>query len=409
MTPAALADVRVLDLSRILAGPTAAQMLADFGAQVIKVERPGQGDDSRRLGGQPLRDRDGQACGLGPMFVSANRNKQSVTIDIAKPAGQELVRKLAAWADVLLENYKAGDLKRYGLDYESLRKINPRLVYCSVTGFGQSGPYSARPGYDGIFQAMSGPMSVTGHRDGMPGAGAMRVGVPITDIVGGAFAYGAIMTALHYRDQVSGEGQYIDLSLLECAIAAACVAPANYLCTGVVQERWGNEAGNAVPSRTFRCADGEVQVSAPANDVFSRLCKLLDGPDLVKDERFSDNLQRVKHREALGAVLEPLFMRKTRDQLIKLMEASNVPCAPIYAIDEVFADPHIQQRGTRVTVTHESVGEFGVVANPMRLSVTPVNRYDAPPLLGEHTEQVLSSVLGLDASAIARYRQEGVV
>ncbi len=409
MTPSALADIRVLDLSRILAGPTAAQMLADFGAQVIKVERPGQGDDSRRLGGQPLRDGDGKACGLGPMFVCANRNKQSVTIDIASPAGQELVRKLAAWADVLLENYKAGDLKRYGLDYESLRQVNPRLVYCSVTGFGQTGPYSSRPGYDGIFQAMSGLMSVTGHRDGTPGAGAMRVGVPITDIVGGAFAYGAIMTALHYRDQVSGEGQYIDLCLLECAITAACVAPANYLCTGVVQERWGNEAGNAVPSRTFRCADGEVQVSAPANDVFSRLCRLLDGPDLVKDERFSDNLQRMKNRDALSGVLEPLFMKKTRSELIALMEANNVPCAPIYAVDEVFEDPHIRERGTRVEVSHPAVGAFGVVANPMRLSATPVNRYDPPPLLGEHTDKVLTEVLGLDAPAIASLREAGIV
>ena len=309
---------------------------------------------------------------------------------------------------MLIENYKAGDLKRYGLDYASLAEINPRLVYCSITGFGQSGPYAARPGYDGIFQAMSGLMSVSGHRDGQPGAGAMRMGVPITDIVGGSLAYGAILTALHYRDHTSGRGQYIDLALLEGAIMAACVAPSNYLCTGVVQERWGNEAGNAVPSRTFRCADGEVQISAPANDVFSRLCELLGAPNLVADERFSDNLQRMKNRDALAAILEPLFMKKTRAELIGLMEKYNVPCAPILAVDEVFADPHIRARGTQVRVNHPAVGEFGVVANPMRLSETPVRRYDPPPLLGEHTDEVLREV-GIDEAQVARLFAEGVV
>ena len=408
MTPAALADVRVLDLSRILAGPTAGQFLADFGADVIKVERPVVGDDSRRLGGPVLKDREGNKTGLSPMFICANRNKKSVTIDIAMPAGQELIRKLAAWADVLLENYKAGDLKRYGLDYDSLKLLNPRLVYCSVTGFGQTGPYAPRPGYDGVFQSTSGLMSLSGHRDGTPGGGSMRVGVPITDMIGGAFTYGAILTALHYRDK-TGQGQHVDMSMLDCAITATCTAAANYLCNGVVPERWGNENKGSVPSGVYRCADGEVQISAPGNDVYPRICKAMGVPHLAQDERFAASEDRLKRRAELTSIFEPLFKSKTRAELITLMEANNVPCAPIYAINEVFNDPHVRSRGDVVEVEHASVGPIRTVANPMRMSATPVNRFAPPPDLGEHTDNVLAGLLGMDAQAIAALRKDGVV
>lgn len=408
MTPAALADVRVLDLSRILAGPTAGQFLADFGADVIKVERPGVGDDSRRLGGPVLKDRDGNATDLSPMFICANRNKKSVTIDLSKPAGQALVKKLALWADVLLENYKAGDLKRYGLDYDSLKLLNPRLVYCSVTGFGQTGPYAPRPGFDGVFQSTSGLMSLSGHRDGTPGAGSMRIGVPITDMIGGAFAYGAVLTALHHRNR-TGEGQHVDMSMLDCAITATCTASANYLCNGIVPERWGNENRSSVPSGVYRCADGEIQLSSPGNDVYPRVCRALGVPHLVTDPRFAAGEDRVKRRAELNAIFEPLFLARTRAELIAVMEANNVPCAPIYTIDEVFEDEHVRSRGDVVELPHATLGPIKTVANPMRLSATPVNRFDPPPHIGEHTDSVLGSVLGLDAAAIQALRKDGVV
>ena len=408
MTPAALADLRVLDLSRILAGPSAGQYLADFGAEIIKVERPGVGDESRRMGGPSLKDGDGNQSDLSPMFICANRNKKSITIDMAKPAGQALVKKLAVWADVLLENYKAGDLKRYGLDYASLKPINPRLVYCSVTGFGQTGPYAPRPGFDGVFQSTSGLMSLSGHRDGTPGAGSMRIGVPITDMIGGVYTYGAVMTALHYRDR-SGEGQHVDMSMLDCAITATCTASANYLCNGILPERWGNETKNAVPSGVYRCADGEIQLSAPGTDIYPRVCKAMGVPHLASDPRFVTNEDRVKHRAELAALFAPLFMQKTRAELIALMEANNVPCAPIYAINEVFADEHVRSRGDVVELQHATLGPIKTVANPMRLSATPVNRFAPPPNLGEHTDSVLCDVLGLDAQAIAALRQDGIV
>jgi len=408
MTPAALADVRVLDLSRILAGPTAGQCLADFGADVIKVERPGVGDDSRRMGGPTLRDKDGNKSDLSPMFICANRNKKSVSIDLAKPAGQALVKKLAVWADVLIENYKAGDLKRYGLDYESLKPLNPRLVYCSVTGFGQTGPYAPRPGFDGVFQSTSGLMSLSGNRDGTPGAGSMRVGVPITDMIGGAFTYGAILTALHYRDK-TGEGQHVDMSMLDCAITATCTAAANYLCNDILPERWGNENKGSVPSGVYRCADGEIQLSSPGNDVYPRICKAMGVPHLATDERFAAVEDRLKRRAEVQAIFEPLFMSKTRAELIALMEAHNVPCAHIYTMDEVFEDEHVRARNDIAELPHKTLGPIRTVANPMRLSATPVNRFDPPPHIGEHTDSVLGSVLGLDAQAIQALRKDGVV
>lgn len=310
MTKQALAGIRVLDLSRIMAGPTAGQMLGDFGADVIKVERPGGGDDSRRLGGTPLRDAQGHHANLGPMFLCANRNKRSITVDIAKAEGQQLVRKLAKWADVVIENYKVGDLARYGLDYASLSAENPRLVYCSITGFGQTGPYAQRSGFDPIFQAMSGLMSVSGHPDHKPGGGMMRVGVPITDFICGLYAYGAIVTALYHRDQVSGRGQYIDLALLDAAISSTSIAAVDYLCNGALPQRFGNEAATSVPSQVLACADGAVLVSAPNNESFVRFCEALGEPDLAHHADFNDAALRIKNRAALTPLLEKIFAQK---------------------------------------------------------------------------------------------------
>ena len=405
----ALAGVRVLDLSRILAGPTAGQLLGDFGAEVIKVEKPGSGDDSRRLGGPPMKTRDGKASEFSPMYICSNRNKKSIAIDMSQPDGQELVRQLAAWADVLIENYKSGDLKRYGLDYESLRKVNRKLVYCSITGFGQTGPYAARAGYDPIFQAMSGLMSVTGHPDGKPGGGAMRVGVPITDFICGLYAYGAILTALHYRDQVSGEGQQIDLSLLDSAISATTVASVNYLANGNMPERVGNGAPTSSPSGVFNCVDGEVLISSPTNDVYQRMCKALGREDLATDPRFATNVDRVKQRAVLVPLVQEVLATHKRLELMDLLEQHTVPCAPIYDMQGVFADPQVQQRVNSVELPHPVTGKMAFGTNPIHMSATPVSDYTCPPGVGEHTIHVLSNILKLDAEKIDELRAKKVV
>ena len=409
VTPKALAGVRVLDLSRILAGPTAAQLLGDFGAEVIKVEKPGAGDDSRRLGGPALKTKDGKPSEFAPMYTCSNRNKKGIAIDIAQPEGQELVRQLAAWADVLIENYKAGDLKRYGLDYESLRKVNRKLVYCSITGFGQTGPYAGRAGYDPIFQAMGGLMSVSGHADDKPGGGVMRVGVPIADFICGLYAYGAILTALHYRDQVSGEGQHIDLALLDTTISATSVAATNYLGNGLLPQRVGNSAPTSAPSGVFQCADGEVLISSPTNDVFKRLCETLGHPEIASDPRFDSGQSRVKHRAEIIGMLEPIFATKKRLELIDAMEANTVPCAPIYNIKEVFEDPQVKHRVNSVEVPHPTVAKMAFGTNPIHMSATPAADYTAPPAVGEHTIHVLSNILKLDAERIDELRGKKVV
>jgi crotonobetainyl-CoA:carnitine CoA-transferase CaiB-like acyl-CoA transferase len=407
--PKALDGIRVLDLSRILAGPFAGQMLGDFGAEVIKVERPGAGDDSRRLGGTIMKDKAGKPSEFAPMFLCSNRNKKSIAIDIAQPEGQELIRSLAAWADVLIENYKSGDLARYGLDYESLRKVNRKLVYCSITGFGQTGPYAERAGLDPIFQAMSGLMSLTGLPDDKPGGGPMRVGVPITDFIGGLYAYSAILTALHYRDRVSGEGQHIDLALLDTTLSATCVAQVNYLSNNVLQARQGNGAPTSAPSGLFTCADGPVLVSTPTNDIFRRMCKVLDREDIAADPRFGSNADRVTHRVELVGLLEPVFAGLKRLPLMEAMEQNTVPCAPIYNMEEVYADPQVKHRGSSVQLPQPAVGRVGLGTNPVRLSATPVEDYSVPPGVGEHTVNILANVLKLDAGRIDELRSRKVV
>jgi len=410
MTAKALEGIRVLDLSRILAGPTAAQLLGDAGAEVIKVERPGKGDDARRMGGLPLKDQsNGKALDMSPMYLSSNRNKRSITLDIAKPEGQALVKKLAERTDVVIENYKTGDLARYGLDYESLRRINKKIVYCSITGFGQTGPYKARTGFDAIFQAMSGLMSVTGHQDGVPGGGPMRIGVPITDFICGLYAYGAITTALYHRDRVSGEGQYIDLALLDSAISAMSIVAVNYLASGVNGKRAGVESATTVPSQLFTCADGDVQISAPSDDIFKRLSDVLERPELAADPRFGSTLDRVKNRDVLVPMLADLFSKRHRAELTEAMEAHNVPCAPIYTMADVFADPQVQHRGNSVKMEHPVTGSISFGSNPIHFSATPITEYSPPPLIGEHTDQILRDVLGLAPAAISELRANKII
>jgi crotonobetainyl-CoA:carnitine CoA-transferase CaiB-like acyl-CoA transferase len=410
MSAKALAGIRVLDLSRILAGPTAAQLLGDAGAEVIKVERPPKGDDARRMGGLPLKDKaTGKALDMSPMYLCSNRNKRSVAIDIAKPEGQELVRKLAVKADVVIENYKTGDLKRYGLDYESLKKINKRLVYCSITGFGQTGPYASRTGFDAIFQAMCGIMSVTGHPDGVPGGGPMRIGVPITDFICGVYAYGAITTALFHRERVSGEGQYIDLALLDSAISAMTIVAVNYLGSGVNGRRAGVESPTTVPSQLFACADGQVQISAPNDDIFRRLCKVLARPDIADDPRFGSTLDRVNNRAVLVPMLAQEFAKRQKLELTEAMEVNNVPCAPIYTMEDVFADPQVKLRGNSVEVPHPVTGTMRFGTNPIHFSATPITDYAPPPLIGEHTDEILRGELGLGDTQIAALREAKIV
>lgn len=405
-----LSGIRVLDLSRILAGPTCAQLLGDSGADVIKVERPGGGDDARRLGGAALRDPQTQApLPLQPMFLSANRNKRSLTLDISKPAGQAVLRELVAVSDVLVENYKTGDLQRYGLDYAALREINPRLVYCSITGFGQTGPYAGRVGFDPVFQAMSGLMSATGLPDGEPGGGPVRVGVPITDFIGGIYAYGAVMTALYHRDQVSGEGQHIDLSLLDCALSAMTSAGANFLANGIPERRTGQESPTSVPSRFFDCADGKLHISAPNDDIFVRLCAELGLSALATEPRFATAKDRVAHRAALNALLEPAFKTRRRAELAAALDAAKVPAAPLYGLADAYADPQVQHRGAAVTVHHPVAGDVRIGANPIKFSQSPITQYTAPPLPGEHTDEVLRELLGWDDAQVLALRAERIV
>jgi len=405
----ALAGLKVLDLSRVLAGPMAAQLLGDCGAEVIKVERPGQGDDARRLGGVPAKGRSGEDLGLGPMFVCANRNKRSMTVNISQPQGQAIIRKLAGWADVLIENYKAGDLARYGLDYAALHEVNPRLVYCSITGFGQTGPYAQRAGYDAVFQAMSGLMSVTGHPDGIPGGGPMRVGVPLADTMGGYYAFGAVLAAVYHRDHVSGEGQHIDLALLDATVSAMTIAASNYLISGARFQRAGVANANAVPTQLFQCADGQVQISAPTNEGFVRLCGVLGRPELARDARFSGARERVQNRGELLTLLDGLLIQWRRADLVAALEAAGVASAPLYAMEEVFEDEQIRHRGNPAQVEHPQAGPLKMAANPIHFSASPVTIRRPPPLLGADTDAVLQEVLGLTPDEVRALHESRVV
>jgi crotonobetainyl-CoA:carnitine CoA-transferase CaiB-like acyl-CoA transferase len=385
----------------------ATQTLADLGAEVIKVERPGTGDDTRGWG-PPFLNQDGGERSDSTYFACCNRGKKSVTVDLARAEGQAIVRLLSRQCDVLVENYKVGDLRRYGLDYASLRAFNPRLVYCSITGYGQSGPYSGRAGYDPIAQAMGGLMSVTGERDGVPGGGPQRVGVAVTDMLTAIYAVGGILAALHHRSH-SGEGQYIDLALLDVQVAAMINIAQAYLSAGIVAVRNGNAHPSVVPSQVFECADGRLMLAAGNDGQFAKLCDALEQPLLARDARFATNEGRVRNRDLVIAALERVLRDKPVSYWTEKLAAAGVPCGPINDISAVFADPQVRHRGMRVEMRHPVAGALALVGSPLRLSQTPVEYRLPPPLLGEHTDEVLAGLLSMDRADIERLRREAVI
>ncbi len=403
-----LSHIRVLDLSRVLAGPWAGQNLADLGAEVIKVERPGAGDDSRAFGPPWVKDRQGRDTKDSAYFTSANRGKKSVTVNVAAPGGQAIVRGLAGRCDVLIENYKHGDLARYGLGYEDLRKVNPGLIYCSVTGFGQSGPLREHPGYDFMIQGMGGMMSVTGQPSGSPGGEPMRAGVPIADIITGMYASIAICAALAQRAE-SGAGQHLDLALLDSQIALLAYQNTNYFATGVPPKRIGNLHPNIVPYQPFRAADGEVILACGNDNLFRKFCDAAGCPELAQDARFASNGKRVENRAEITRLIQEIFTKRKTSEWIELLEAAGVPNGPINDVGQVFEEPQVKARGIRFELDHAAAGKLPMVASPMRFSGTPLEYRLAPPLLGEHTEQVLREFLSLKPEEISRLRAEGVI
>lgn len=402
-----LAGIRVIDLTRVLAGPWASQLLADLGAEVIKVERPRRGDDSRGYGPPFLKSRDGDNLAATTMFLAANRGKKSITIDIAKADGRAILKQLVAGADVLIENYKVGDLARHGLDYESLRPLNPRLVYCSVTGFGLTGPYKNRPGYDPIVQAMCGMMSVTGHPLNQPGGGPMKAGPSIVDLFTGLYAAIAIQGALRARDR-DGEGQQVDVSLLDCGVAMMAQQAMQFLLTGVPPTHLGTQANGGAPGGGFHCSDGDIMI-APGNDEgYVRLVTAIGHPELATDPRFDSNGQRLKHRQLINDILNGIFADWTVARLAEALTAANVPASPILDLGQVVAHPQVQARGMVRQVPHPEAGAVALVGNPIRFSRTPLGDAPPPPALGQHTDAVLRS-LGIPAEEIERLRQAAIV
>ncbi|MBO9680413.1 MAG: CoA transferase [Acidovorax sp.] len=404
----ALSGVKVLDLSRVLAGPWAGQTLGDLGAEVVKVERPGAGDDTRAWGPPFVTDAQGQPTGESAYYLCANRNKHSVTIDFTRPTGQAVVRALAAQSDVLIENFKTGGLAAYGLDYESLSALNPRLVYCSITGFGQTGPYAHRAGYDFLIQGMGGLMSITGQPDGAPGGGPAKVGVALTDILTGLYASTAILAALQARER-TGRGQHIDLALLDVQVACLANQGMNYLYGGQPPRRMGNAHPNTVPYQDFPTADGHMILAIGNDGQFARFCHAAGRPAWATDERFATNAARLAHRELLIAMLRELTAQRGTREWIALLERHAVPCGPINTVADVFADAQVQARGMQIAMDHPQAGRIPLVASPMRLSATPVQYRAAPPQLGQHTLEVLRDRLGLSPEAIDELERQGVL
>nr|WP_221188983.1 MULTISPECIES: CaiB/BaiF CoA-transferase family protein [unclassified Pseudoxanthomonas] len=383
-----MAGVRVLDLSRVLAGPWCTQTLADLGADVIKIERPGSGDDTRGWGPPFLRDHDGHETGESSYYLCANRNKRSLAVDIATADGQALIRRLARGCDVVVENFKVGDMARYGLDAARLRTDDPRLIYCSITGYGQTGPYARRPGYDFAVQGLGGLMSVTGERDGLPGAGPQKVGVAVADLFTGMYATVAILAALRHRD-ATGEGQVIDMALLDAQVAMLANLGSQYLVGGVVPQRMGNGHPSIVPYQAFEAADGHVILAVGNDAQFARFCAIAGHPEWAGDPRFARNADRVRNRDVLVPLIAYAMRMRVRADWLAALEAGGIPCSSVNDIDEVFADPQVRARGLQVAVDHPARDALPLVASPLRLSATPVRYRSAPPTLGQHTEEIL--------------------
>ena len=405
--PGPLSHIRVLDLSRILAGPWAGQVLADLGAEVIKVERPGAGDDTRGWGPPFLKDRDGAETKEAGYYLAVNRGKRSITVGIDKPEGQRIVRALAARADIVLENYKVGTLARFGLGYDDLKAVNPKLIYCSVTGFGQTGPRRDQAAYDFMIQAMGGMMSVTGERDGKPGGGPQKVGIPMVDLMTGMYAAVAVLAALARRE-VSGAGEYIDIGMLDVQVAMLSNQAMNFFTSGKTPRRTGNAHPNIQPQDVFACRDGDVALAVGNDGQFARLCEVLGQPALAQDERFAKNAARVRNLEILRPLIAGLLKEHDRSHWVAALDAAGVPAGPINAIPEVFEDPQVKHRGMRVDIPHPLAGTVPQVASPMRFAAAPLAHDRAPPLLGEHTAAILAE-LGIDAAEIAALRERGAV
>lgn len=404
----ALSHIRVLDLSRVLAGPWAGQILADLGADVIKVERPVCGDDTRSWGPPFLKDEAGQNTTEAAYYLSANRNKQSVTIDFTRPEGQRLVRELVAKSDIVIENFKVGGLAAYGLDYASLKAVNPKLIYCSITGFGQTGPYAKRAGYDFMIQGLGGLMSLTGRPDGDEGGGPVKVGVALTDILTGLYSTTAILAALAHRDQ-SGVGQYIDMALLDVQVACLANQAMNYLTTGIAPRRLGNAHPNIVPYQDFPTADGDFILTVGNDSQFRKFAEVAGQSQWATDPRFLTNKLRVANRGELIPLIRQATVFKTTAQWVDELEAAGVPCGPVNDLAQVFADPQVLARGLALELPHALGGRVAQVASPIRLSETPVEYRRAPPLLGEHTSQVLQELLGVSGDEVVALREAGVL
>ena len=406
--PGALSHIRVLDLSRVLAGPWAGQILGDLGAEVIKIERPRTGDDTRHWGPPYLKDQQGENTSEAAYYLSANRNKQSLTLDFTQPEGQRIIRDLVAECDVLLENFKVGGLAAYGLDYESLKAINPKLIYCSITGFGSDGPYANRAGYVFMIQGLGGLMSLTGRAEGEEGAGPVKVGVALTDILTGLYATVGVLAALNHREQ-SGLGQHVELALLDVQVACLANQAMNYLTTGVAPKRMGNAHPNIVPYQDFPTADGDIILTIGNDGQFRKFAEAAGHPEWASDDRFASNKARVAHRKELIPLIRQVTVFRTTAEWVALLEQAGVPCGPINDLAQVFADPQVQARGLRLDLPHPLAGSVPQVASPIRLSETPVEYRKAPPVLGEHSEAILQELLGLDFDKILSLRQAGVI
>jgi crotonobetainyl-CoA:carnitine CoA-transferase CaiB-like acyl-CoA transferase len=402
-----LSHVHVLDLSRIMAGPWMSQILADLGADVVKVERPGVGDDTRSWGPPFLKDREGRETREAGYYLSVNRAKRSITVALDKPEGQRIVRELAARSDIVLENFKAGTLARFGLDYESLKSVNPRLIYCSITGFGQSGPKRDVAAYDFAVQAMGGLMSVTGERDDRPGGGPQKVGVPIVDLMSGMYATVAALAALARRE-ISGSGEYIDIAMLDVQVAMLCNQGMNYLTSGKPPRRTGTAHPNIQPQDVFACRDGQIVLAVGNDGQFAKLCAALGRPDLAQDERFAKNAGRVRNQETLTPMLCAEFAKHDRRMLVDALENAGVPCGPINSIPEVFEEPQVKHRNMLVEVQHPLSGALPLIASPMRFTQAPLAHDRAPPLLGQHTREVLHEI-GFDDAKIAQLERDEII
>ena len=403
-----LSHIKVLDLSRVLAGPWAAQNLADLGAQVIKVERPEKGDDSRAFAPPFLNDEQGNVTKESAYYCAANRGKKSITINISSPQGQQLVKELAKEVDVIVENYKVGDLARYGLGYEDIKAINPGIIYCSVTGFGQNGPYKDRPGYDFMAQGMGGLMSITGESNDLPGGGPQRVGVPIIDMTTGMYATVAICAAIAHR-AVSGQGQWIDVALLDSCVALLSNQAMNYFSTGKSPEMIGNAHPNIVPYQSFKTADGAIILACGNDNLFNKFCEVAQCQHLAQDPKFSTNGQRVSNRAEITQLLAAIFNKKTTKEWVGLLDDAGVANGPINTIAEVFEEPQVLARGMQIELAHATAGKVTLVGSPMKFSATPITYEVPPPALGQHTQEILEKVLHKSEAEIAQLQSTGII